>query len=1408
MTNGRANGSWKPTFAGQLSPIVALALLSACATEDPTQAGGQLRQRLTETDPTVRSVDVISYPNSGQEPLVFIRGPGNIGSGVLLSPNVVLTAAHVVDGIFPDDIRVRHGWRSFPPPVSGTEVRASVVYPLGNDLALVRLKASITDLTGGGFYGTVDTAPILPGLEPGPTSIESWLFSTGPCLRYKAAAGSLAPEPEATLCHAKGITVLPNASDVLEYQGETQKADGHYLWVGHSADINEGDSGSPVYFERTSLGGDISWGPGVGAIVSRFRWLSDPSHRTRSGKRFPRVVPLAPHANEIALGLAKLGGPTLSSCAFLPKSSVLGALAPRVICVTIKNTTTVVNISLGYEDEHWEDFPIDTGVIVDAVTAIVPVDFNPEEPYPTLAVLTPEAAIFLEGAFDGVYLDATYEGAFASGVFGTVATTDASGELKAVLTSANSRDAIYVSRDGQIVSGNAVRATLDVDAVEDLVVYDPAAHGLRVRPSGFPGTFVALQDSLRDPELRLYAFPLEPSAEYDDPNRNAFADQMLILGNGQLMFCPTNGYGGLKACSFVDLPSEGLTELRGERYAETEAVGLIAGGAAGTLFQWESEGGTFLPGAWRAISGAHRGQQEGVLQEVGSGAGVAAVRVFTIEEPKNLEGAPSGEPLFIDVFDAVGQSGIDADGDVGLFGRGACVRLVPEPALVSHPCHGQAGLALSTECIESGEVRVLDQSELGSAIASWYRVFGNEPYAVSAMDPAENIRRYRLEVFDSDNCYGAANPQIGSVNRFRLRTNGDITSVTTGGNSCSAGSAGTHTACGAVSLGECWCDEWCTSRGDCCADYESVCEDAASDDEVDALVGASSASVVAVPVGSPASAPVAAVTGSAGSGLGVFLDRQWILTAASIVGEADEPEDLDVEQGEATVEIASVARHPVLPLVMLAVADPSLLTIPAEHELPFYSGTDAELGEERVFDDAEATEVEALSATSAFVDERWSRAGSLALFAGETSALSALTVEPRLWRRVEGGQGGGDSVVTLPLAAASGSLTLGAPLLTWNGALIGITVGVDLTSVTHRTADGVAETSDVARYYQCALNDPPLTVPADDLSAVQWIAQVRGGALRKDGNGDGYEDLWGYALEDPDNRLVMVPMEGTVATGAPEYVGASPTGGDWELTARGVMGPGMIGEFWREPSYGGVYIRVVTGEVSPFALLFLLDPEWEIAAVADFDGDHVDDLLLRSELYDSYYFWLMEPFDSFDPDTAQHEFSIAIRYGQWFDGPTTGGQELLAAGPFAAGAAADGGDEAAADLLWRDPSTGAVTLWAMTMHRRACTSDDDPRLQESCEAYATDELLTYDLVYSVGLPAMPTYFSPAGVADFDGDGAVDLGWHASGAEAPVGEAGEVRLWLGDGLGGFSELDVLDTDGSPLVVDPGTYVLGG
>ena len=713
----------------------------------------------------------------------------------------------------------------------------------------------------------------------------------------------------------------------------------------------------------------------------------------------------------------------------------------------------------------------------------------------------------------------------------------------------------------------------------------------------------------------------------------------------------------------------------------------------------------------------------------------------------------------------------------GPFGQPLAVGGEEQPAFVLMASGNVAYRVLTADGLDQGSWKWLWNAPTSTSV----QALGLTP----SVDEDGRTRGIEISLDDGTSRFAAFDSSVSGP---------DAASVELG--SCASSVGGL--ACGAQAPdGTCWCDDGCAGFGDCCWDASFRCDD---------QDGSELAAATAAVPGGPSTgvgnhlAPVASITTLSGTGLGVFIDRDWVLTVTSLVTWLDGTEDVSVEYHGTNVPIDSIQRHPALPLVLMRVAAGSSLEIPEDHRVALYSGTDAELANERVLLDA--------AATSGLWDDRWSENGSLALFGDEGDGLRTLSFEPAAWSRMGAVSGLADSVVAVPSDGANGIRAIGAPVLTWNGALVGLTVALEDVQATIREADGTPSDVSATLFWQLSLMDPPLGAPGPEVSAARWIAQVRGGALRKDGNGDGYEDLWGYALEDPINRLVMVPMVGTVATGAPEYVGASPTGGDWELTARGVMGPGMIGEFWREPSYGGVYIRVVTGEVSPFALLFLLDPEWEIAAVADLDGDHVDDLLLRSELYDSYYFWLMEPFDSFDPDTAQHEFSTAIRYGQWFDGPATGGQEVLAAGPFAAGAAADGGDEAAADLLWRDPSTGAVTLWAMTMHRRACTSDDDPRLQESCEAYATDELLTYDLVYSVGLPAMPTYFSPAGVADFDGDGAVDLGWHASGAEAPVGEAGEVRLWLGDGLGGFSELDVLDTDGSPLVVDPGTYVLGG
>jgi hypothetical protein len=453
-----------------------------------------------------------------------------------------------------------------------------------------------------------------------------------------------------------------------------------------------------------------------------------------------------------------------------------------------------------------------------------------------------------------------------------------------------------------------------------------------------------------------------------------------------------------------------------------------------------------------------------------------------------------------------------------------------------------------------------------------------------------------------------------------------------------------------------------------------------------------------------------------------------------------------------------------------------------------------ELASERVFETGELP---------GYVDERWSDAGSLVMFGDDGSGLSALVIEPTAWQRLDVGDGSGDSLVVVPLDSASSVISDGAPLLTWNGSLVGITTQADPMSVTVRDASGVTQTVEVAVFRQYSLMDPPLGAPAPELSAAHWIQQVRLTLAKNDGNGDGFEDLWG---NDADYHLVFQPMAGTASAGPLEEQ-YSVHGLVWSFVGRGAMGPGGVTDVWRNHLTGGVYMVVYAEPLVEFS--FSLDPEWEIAALADIDGDGVDDFLLHSELYnDSYYFWLMEPVRTVDVDEAATNPAVLVRYGQWFFGPSAGVRELAAAGHFTTGVAGSGGEQAAADLLWRDPATGDVTLWEMTANRRACTAADDPVLQEACATYDTGELLTYDFVFSVDQPAMPTYWTPAGVSDFNTDGVMDVAWHASGAAAPTDDYGHVRLWLGDSLGGFTPVDVLDAADEPLFVDPEDITLGG
>jgi len=118
------------------------------------------------------------------------------------------------------------------------------------------------------------------------------------------------------------------------------------------------------------------------------------------------------------------------------------------------------------------------------------------------------------------------------------------------------------------------------------------------------------------------------------------------------------------------------------------------------------------------------------------------------------------------------------------------------------------------------------------------------------------------------------------------------------------------TNCGAVSPpGDCRCDEACTMGIDCCEDRDAVCGVPFAADPVVAiathLAGQSEQPIV---IRSPNAA--AQVNGSGGTGLGVFLDPHWLLTAGSLLGTAVSANSVTVTKDGTTIPILSAMRDP------------------------------------------------------------------------------------------------------------------------------------------------------------------------------------------------------------------------------------------------------------------------------------------------------------------------------------------------------------------------------------------------------------------------------------------------------------------------------------------------------------------
>jgi lysophospholipase L1-like esterase len=175
---------------------------------------------------------------------------------------------------------------------------------------------------------------------------------------------------------------------------------------------------------------------------------------------------------------------------------------------------------------------------------------------------------------------------------------------------------------------------------------------------------------------------------------------------------------------------------------------------------------------------------------------------------------------------------------------------------------------------------------------------------------------------------------------------------------------------------------------------------------------------------------------------------------------------------------------------------------------------------------------------------------------------------------------------------------------------------------------------------------------------------------------------------------------------------------------------------WRHDSTGQLYVWLMSSsgpfpdsEGSPGTVG---DSYWVIKKTADFNGDGRSDILWRHASTGELYLWLMgsdgktimaqSPLGTVDPNNPANEHNWKIE------------------------ASADFNNDGKADILWRDASTGELSLWLM--NGTTVTS-------------------------KTSLAVVNPNWKIIEVADFNGDGKVDILWrHAV--------TGEVFVWLING----------------------------
>ncbi|KJU86945.1 hypothetical protein MBAV_000862 [Candidatus Magnetobacterium bavaricum] len=119
---------------------------------------------------------------------------------------------------------------------------------------------------------------------------------------------------------------------------------------------------------------------------------------------------------------------------------------------------------------------------------------------------------------------------------------------------------------------------------------------------------------------------------------------------------------------------------------------------------------------------------------------------------------------------------------------------------------------------------------------------------------------------------------------------------------------------------------------------------------------------------------------------------------------------------------------------------------------------------------------------------------------------------------------------------------------------------------------------------------------------------------------------------------------------------------------------------WQNGNDGLLAIWRMDGtRISATASLPIVSADWQIIAVADFDGDSVDDILWQQVNTGQLAIWFMQD--------GEHIKSTSL--------VTYGGNEMIVDGSWQIRATYMFDSDAMADMLWQNTTTGQVVMWIM-----------------------------------------------------------------------------------------------------------------